>query len=183
MFSLTVAPEIEVRLFHPREAEAIFAEVDRGREYLRHWLPWVDLTSSPENIRDFIKRVRGQYESDRGPQAGIWIAGAFAGSVGCHPIDWPNRTCSIGYWIAEQHQGKGVVTRCCIALLNYLFDDLRLHRVVIQCGTGNTRSCAIPQRLSFTREGIARHGEWINDRWIDVVVWSILEDEWRSSRR
>ena len=23
----------------------------------------------------------------------------FAGSIGCHPIDWPNRSCSIGYWL------------------------------------------------------------------------------------
>lgn len=179
MFRRGVAPGIEIRLFDLQEAEAIYAEVNRGREYLRRWLPWVDLTTSAADIREFISRVRGQYDANQGPQAGIWIEGAFAGSVGCHPVDWHNRTCSIGYWIAEQHQGKGIITRCCTTLLNYLFEDLRLHRVVIQCGTGNARSCAIPQRLGFVREGIAREGEWVNDRWIDLVVWSILEDEWR----
>ena len=83
----------------------------------------------------------------RGPNAAIWIDGAFAGSVGCHPIDWPNRNCSIGYWIEQRYQGKGIMTRCCASMLDYLFDDLGLHRVTIQCGVANTRSCAIPERL------------------------------------
>jgi len=182
MFRRQIAPGIEIRLFDLAETDAIYEEVNRGREYLRRWLPWVDHTHSPADIREFIIRVRGQYEANQGPQAGLWIEGAFAGSVGCHPINWHNRNCNIGYWIAERHQGKGTITRCCLALLNYLFGDLHLHRVVIECGTGNLKSCAIPQRLGFTREGVSRHGEWLNDRWTDLVVWLMLEDEWRARR-
>ena len=180
MFSLKAAPEIEIRLFELRDAETVFAAVERNRAYLREWLPWVDFTTSPENIRNFIARVREQFATGRGPQAGIWIAGAFAGSVGCHPIDWPNKHCSIGYWIEERYQGRGIMTRSCATLIDYLFGDLGLHRVTIQCGTGNLRSCAIPQRLGFTREGMTREGEWVNDRWLDLVLWGMLEQEWRA---
>ena len=180
MFALEVAPGIEIRLFELRDAETVFAVVERNRAYLREWLPWVDITTSAENIRTFIARVREQFESGRGPQAGIWIEGAFAGSVGCHPIDWPNRHCSIGYWIEERYQGKGIMTRCCTSLTDYLFLDLGLHRVTIQCGTGNLRSCAIPERLGFTREGLTREGEWVNDHWVDLVLWGMLEQEWRA---
>jgi ribosomal-protein-serine acetyltransferase len=179
MFSLKVAPDIEIRIFELRDAETVFAVVDRNRAYLRQWLPWVDFTSSAENIRNFIVRVREQFETSRGPQAGIWINGAFAGSVGSHPIDWPNKSCSIGYWIEERYQGKGIMTRCCVTLIDYLFHDVGLHRVTIQCGTGNVRSCAIPQRLGFTREGLTREGEWVNDRWVDLVTWGMLDREWK----
>src|SRR4249919_157135 len=117
MFALEVAPGIEIRLFELKDAETVFAVVESNRAYLREWLPWVDITTSAENIRTFIARVREQFESGRGPQAGIWIEGAFAGSVGCHPIDWPNRHCSIGYWIEERFQGKGYMTRCCASLI------------------------------------------------------------------
>ena len=127
--------------------------VERNRAYLREWLPWVDFTTSAEDLRRFIMRVREQFDSGRGPQCGLWIDGAFAGSVGCHPIDWPNRNCSIGYWIEERYQGKGIMTRCCASMLDYLFDDLGLHRVTIQCGVGNTRSCAIPERLGLRARG------------------------------
>jgi ribosomal-protein-serine acetyltransferase len=67
-------------------------------------------------------------------------------------------------------------------MLDYLFDGLGLHRVAIRCGTGNMRSCAIPQRLGFTREGLLREGEWVNDRWVDLVAWGMLEHDWRTFR-
>ncbi len=175
MFSRRVAPRIEIRMFEVNDAEAIFAVVERNRAYLREWLPWVDFTVSPEDLRRFIVRVREQFASGRGE-------GAFAGSVGCHPIDWPNRNCSIGYWIEERYQGRGIMTRCCESMLDYVFDELGLHRVTIQCGVLNTRSCAIPERLGFTREGVTRDGEWVNDRWLDLVCWGMLEKDWRARR-
>lgn len=179
MFRRTVAPGIEIRQFAGADAASIFAVVNRNREYLRQWLPWVDGTNSPEDIGEFISRVTDQYDAGLGPNAGIWIEGAFAGSIGVHPISWPNRNTSIGYWIEAAQQGKGIVSRCCATLLNHLFDELSLHRVEIRCGTGNVRSCAIPERLGFTRESIARESEWVNDHWLDLVVWSMLEAEWR----
>jgi ribosomal-protein-serine acetyltransferase len=181
MFQRTVAPEIEIRLFTPRDAAAVFAAVDRDRAYLREWLPWVDATLKPEDILHFIEDVvTVQWNDNRGPHCGIWVEGALAGSVGCHPIDWTNRSCSIGYWIASARQGQGIVTRSVSVMLEYLFDTLRLHRVVIRCGTGNLRSCAVPERLGFTKEGVLRQAERVADRWVDLATWSLLEDEWRS---
>jgi ribosomal-protein-serine acetyltransferase len=182
MFSRTVAPGIEIRLFELKDAEPVFASLERNRAYLREWLPWVDFTASPDDLRRFIVRVHEQFSSSRGPQCGIWIDGAFSGSIGCHPIDWPNRNCSIGYWIEERHRGQGIVMHCCESFLDYLFDELGLHRVTIHCGVANTRSCAIPERLGFTREGIIRDGEWVNDRWLDLVAWGMLEHDWRARR-
>jgi len=182
MFQRRVGEAIEIRQFDLGDAGAIFALVHRNREYLRQWLPWVDRTRSAAEVREFIVRIREQYFSNHGPNAGIWIEGSLAGSIGCHPIDWPNRTCSIGYWIDEAHQGHGIITRCCAVLLDFLFGELDLHRVVIQCGTANHKSCRVPERMGFTREGIAREAEWVNDRWVDLVVWSMLASEWRTHR-
>jgi ribosomal-protein-serine acetyltransferase len=135
-----------------------------------------------DDVRNFITQAIEQMESNQGPTAGVWADGRLVGCIGCHPIDWPNRNCSIGYWLAADYVGRGLMTRCCAVLLEYLFGELGLHRVEIRCGTGNRRSRAIPERLGFTREGIARHGQWVNDRWLDLDIWSLLEDEWRARR-
>ncbi len=180
-FHRTVGPGLELRQFRPEDAEPVFAKVDPHREYLRQWLPWVDRTRSPGDVRQFIAGAMDQFAGGRGPSAGIWWKAELCGSVGCHPIDLDHRNCSIGYWIEPALQGKGIVTRCCVAILHHLFEERTLHRVEIRCGTGNTRSCAIPERLGFRREGVAREGEWVNDRWVDLVVWSMLQHEWRQS--
>jgi ribosomal-protein-serine acetyltransferase len=182
MFRRTVAPGIEIKLFEANEAKALYALVERNRERLRTWLPWVDHTHSAEDVRLFVLRVLDQYHSNLGPQTGIWVDGILSGTVGCHPIDWANRNCSIGYWVDAGQEGKGVITRCCVALLDFVFDELGLHRAEIRCGTGNQRSCAIPERLGFHREGIAKEAEWVNDRWVDLVVWGIVDEEWRRKR-
>jgi ribosomal-protein-serine acetyltransferase len=181
MFRRTVAPGIEMRQFELRDAETIFAVVERNREHLRKWLPWVEGTHSPEDVRPFILRAQAQFEAGQGPNAGVWVDGVLAGNVGCHAIHWANRNCSLGYWIDAAQQGKGLITRCCAAMLDYLFDELHLHRVEIRCGTGNTRSCAIPERLGFTREGLLRESEWVNDRWVDLVVWGMIREQWRAA--
>jgi len=180
MFRRDVAPGIEIRQFEMSDAEELFACVERNREYLWQWMPWVDSTRSVDDVREFISRAEAQLEANQGPQNVIWMSGELIGSIGCHPIDWFHRNCSIGYWIDAARQGRGVVTSCCRTLLDYLFCEIGLHRVEIRCGTGNTRSCSIPERLGFTREGVARDAEWVGGRWVDLVVWSMLEGEWSS---
>ena len=72
-----------------------------------------------------------------------------------------------------------MITRVLRGAADYLFGELQLHRVEIRCGTGNRRSCAIPQRLGFTREGVSREAEWVNDRWVDLAIWGMLAQDWR----
>lgn len=182
MFRRTVADGLELRQFEWDDAEILFATVERNRAHLRQWLPWVDATRSADDIRLFLSRAVAQFEEGLGPNFGIWLDGALAGAIGCHPIDRPNRSCSLGYWIAMGQQRRGTITRCCLHLLDYLFDEVSLHRVEIRCGTGNLRSCAIPQRLGFRHEGVLRDAEWVNDRWLDLNVWSMLEQDWRNTR-
>ncbi len=168
-----------MRLFEMRDAEPVFAAVERNRAHLRQWLPWVDYTRTAEDVRHFIMRVQEQFNANQGPQTGIWVNGELCGSLGCHAIDWANRNCALGYWIDTAHQGRGLVTQCCASMIDYLFHELSLHRIEIRCGTMNFRSCSIPERLGFTREGVAREAEWVNDRWVDLVVWGLLDRDWR----
>ena len=128
------------------------------------------------------KRGRSTQEN-RSPSSGIWMDGELAGCIGCHVVDYENRNCSIGYWLDAARQGQGIMTRCCTVLLDYLFGELQVHRVEIRAATGNVRSCAIPERLGFTREGIAREAQWVGERWLDMVIWSMLEAEWRARVR
>lgn len=182
MFTLAVAPGIELREMQLADSEACFEAVARNRDSLRQWLPWVDRTHSAEDIRDYIRRVViPQRENGQGPNAGIWVGGELSGGLGCHPIDWLNRHCSLGYWLDARVRGQGVMTQSVAALLRYLFEDQKLHRVSIRCATGNKRSCAIPQRLGFRQEGVELEAEWVGGRWVDLLNWGMLEQEWRQA--
>ena len=107
---------------------------------------------------------------------------AWQGLLATRPIDWENRTTEVGYWLGEEHQGKGLVTAACRALVDHAFGELGLNRVVISCATENKRSCAIPERLGFRREGVQRQAEWLYDHFVDHVVYAIVASEWQRQR-
>jgi ribosomal-protein-serine acetyltransferase len=179
MFRRVVAPGLELRQLEERDATALYRAVECNRAYLDPWLPWVQHTHSPADVLDFIRQAAPQCAAGDEAHAAIWVDGEIVGSIGHHAIDWPNRSVAVGYWLDAGLQGRGIVTRSCHALLDYLFDEIRLHRVEIRCATGNIRSCAVPKRLGFTREGVLRHGELGSQGWLDLVVWGMLEHEWR----
>ena len=181
MFIYRLDDEVSLRLFEERDAPALFALTDANRAYLRQWLPWLDTTRVVEDTRMFIHAALRQYAENRGFQAGIWSRGDLAGSIGYHEIDWANRSVELGYWLGAAFQGHGVMTRACRALVTHALDDLGLNRVAIRCATGNTRSCAIPERLGFTREGILRKAERLYDQYVDLAVYSCLASEWSQS--
>src|SRR5262249_13228462 len=137
MFRRSVAHGIEMRQFELRDADAVFTAVERNREYLRQWLPWVGQTRTTEDIRQVILRVTHQAETNQGPQVGIWVDGEIGGALGCHTIDWANRSSSLGYWVDAARQGRGLITQACAVMLDHLFLELALHRVEIRCGTAN----------------------------------------------
>lgn len=178
MFRRVIDGEIELLLLEPRHAEALYGLTDKNRPYLRQWLPWLDNNTSIHDTLLFIDSTRRQYAANNGFQAGIWYRSEIAGVIGYHPIDWPNRSSSLGYWLGESFQGRGIMTRSCRAFLDHSFRSLKLNRIEIRCATDNGRSRAIPERLGFRREGQVREAEWLYERFVDHVVYGLLVREW-----
>ena len=182
MFRYQIDGEVELGLLEEQHAEALFALTDRNRAQLRAWLVWADKTNSPVDTTAFIRGALQQFAANNGFQAGIWVNGAVAGTIGLHYVDRINRKTEIGYWLGQEFQGKGIMTRACRALVAYAFDRLDLNRVEIRCARGNGKSRAIPERLGFTRDGALREAEWLQDHFDDQMVYSLLASEWREQR-
>ena len=182
MFSHKLTEDTLLRLLEERHAQELTDLTDRNREHLRAWLPWVDANRTVEDRKNFIRSALKQFAQNKGFVAGIWHEGRLAGVIGFDAIDWENRTTEVGYWLGEEHQGKGLVTAACRALVDHAFGELGLNRVVISCATENKKSCAIPERLGFRREGVQCQAEWLYDHFVDHVVYAIVASEWQRQR-
>ena len=178
MFSFRLDSGIRLELLSPRHAQELYEAVDRNREHLRPWMPWVDSTKSVAAIEAFISRTLDQTASNSGFQTAIRSGEQLVGVVGMHGINWANKSTSLGYWLAKEEQGKGTMTKACAAYIAHSFSDLNLHRIEIRCATENLRSRAIPERLGFLSEGIIREAEWVNGAFLDHVVYGLLSTEW-----
>lgn len=167
---------LELRLVTEGDAEEIFRATEANRAYLREWLPWVDATTRVEDARAFVARSLDQVRVSDGFQAKILDHGTFAGMIGYLYHDWKNLRTEIGYWLAADHQGRGIMTRAAGTLVGFAFENLGLNRVEIRAATDNRRSRAVPERLGFVQEGVLREAAWLNDHFIDLVIYAKLRN-------
>jgi ribosomal-protein-serine acetyltransferase len=172
-------PETLVDPVRLEDVPELYAAIDRNREHLREWLPWVTPEYDIEFARRFVADRIVEHERRSALMCVIRHRGAIAGAIGLHTIDVLNQASSIGYWLDHVQCGRGVMTRACRALVECAFRDYGLHRVEIRCATANHRSCAIPRRLGFVEEGVLREAGFLRDRWVDLRVFSALRREWR----
>jgi ribosomal-protein-serine acetyltransferase len=174
MFYCTVNDQTELRLIEHQHAGQLLKLLDSNREHLRPWLPWVDLLRQQGDVAKAITVWLQQYANNRGFWAGIWFKGRFCGTINHVTVDWPNRSTILAYWLDAAHQGQGIMTACCRAMVLHGFNVWNLNRVGIECATENTRSRAIPERLGFKCEGILRKAEWLHDHFVDHVIYGFL---------
>ena len=167
----------ELHMLELRDAGELFALVEANREHILPWLPWVSSTHSPDDVKNFIRSALKQFSDGNGFHAGISVEGRLAGCIGLHPVDWPNRNVAIGYWLAREWEGHGLITAAARELTRYCFDELGLERVEIRAAVENGRSRAVAERLGFTFEGTLRRMQLVNGRWLDQVVYSMLREE------
>jgi ribosomal-protein-serine acetyltransferase len=181
-FRLAVDQEVELRLFEVLDTEVLFRLVDANRAYLREWLSWLDAITTVDDQRKFIEQSLTQFVRNEAFSAGIWVHGNPIGVIGFVRYDRRNQTTELGYWLAADAQGRGVMTRACRALVTYAIEELRFDRVEIRCATGNARSAAIPERLGFHLEGTLRDAEWLYDHYVDHYVYAMVAKEWHGGR-
>jgi ribosomal-protein-serine acetyltransferase len=182
MVKIAIEDGLFLKSLELREAEELLLLVDANRPYLREWLPWLDLTRTIDEMIVFVESTLHQISSNMGFQTAIWHQGQIVGIIGYHHLEWANRSVCIGYWLDQRHQGKGIMTKACRALVDYAFDDWKLNRIEIRCAQGNGKSRMIPERLGFRVEGLHREAEWLYDHYVDHVVYGMLAKEWSVGR-
>ena len=177
-FTLHVSDTISLEILHDVHAEELFLLINKNRTYLRKWLPWVDRMRSLAQFREFIKHSK--HRAALGQEVGCVIKERqlVAGRSGIYNIDIEKRNATLGYWIAENQQGKGIITGACRTLINHAFTVLQLDAVEIRCATNNRKSMAIAERLNFCRSGIIKNGEFFNHRFVDLYVYNLTKAEW-----
>jgi ribosomal-protein-serine acetyltransferase len=172
MTILYVSEKLLLRQIEMADAEPVFETINSQRQYLRKWLPFVDLTKQLDDTRNFI---RGIY-NDQELVFVIQYEGEFAGLIGFRGTDRANRKTEIGYWLSEPFQHKGIATESVKRFVKFAFEKLQLNRVEINCAVGNLPSKKIPQRLGFQFEGIERDGELLSDAvFADIERYSLCK--------
>lgn len=175
--------EVELRELKKEDADTLFVLTATNSLYLREWLPWVDRVTHVSDSEDFIKEILAHLVTDfSNISLGIFYKDKLVGVIGWHKVDLKKASTSLGYWLDEYHQGKGIVTAAVNGLVNWLFSVLDLARVEIHCAVNNSKSQAIPKRLGFSFEKVVSRAEKLYGHYVDHQIWYTTKETWRKNQ-
>lgn len=177
--SLSVDAELQLRPLGPDDAPAWYGAVAENRAHLARWVRTAPAVASVEEAERLLAERQIRTPTQEEVYIGLWHKGLMAGSISVR-VDWRERQASFGYWLGAAHQGKGLMTRACHAVIALLFAH-GVHRIEIRCATENNESRRIPERLGFALEGILRHVQRLNGGYVDHAVYGLLADESREA--
>ena len=168
-----ITPGLELRQLQPADAAALFAVIDAHRTKLREWLPWVDATVKPADTEKYIADTLRDFAATRAYTCGIRVDGRLVGVIGQNRIDWAHRIAFPFYWLAPDHEGRGIMTQCFRAVIDDAFTQLQVRQVVIAVATGNLRAQRLPTKLGFKQVSTLKKAEWLYDHHVDHYIYSL----------
>lgn len=144
---------------------------------------WLDDDPSPEGVARFLERAVADTAAGRGTWSGLWAAEGLAGAVGMTVLSDRAGIVTLDYLLAPAFRGRGLATRALAALVGHLFANTAVHRIEIQPDVANAASCAVAERLGFTREGVLRDRLLYADGRGDQAVYARLRSDGAPARR
>lgn len=131
----------------------------------------------PSNLERQRERFEDMYDGD---DTGLLacVDGDPVGYVMLFHVDDSAGHAEVAYWVSPDAQGEGYATEAVALLLDYAFDERRLHRVRARALATNTASRGLLEKLGFTEEGVQRDEKFVGGEYVDTHFYGLLEDEW-----
>jgi ribosomal-protein-alanine N-acetyltransferase len=153
-----------IRLLAPADAEELAALFLANREFLAPSNPdQPDSFFTAEGQRDRIRLAEHRY--------GIVDEGRLAGTISLsNLVRGSFQSATVGYWVAESRQGRGLATRAVAAIAELAFRELELHRLEAATLLDNLSSQRVLAKNRFIRIGLAPRYLHISGAWRDHLL-------------
>lgn len=144
------------------------------QDNLRDGLPY---PYTEQDGKEFISAMLAANESDTFAFA-ITVNGKAIGSIGAfRQTNIHNKTAELGYYIAEEYWGKGIITEAVKQLCDYVFSHTDIIRIYAEPFAYNIGSCRVLEKAGFQYEGTLRSNALKNGNVLDMKMYSKLKTE------
>ena len=129
-----------------------------------------------------VERIHSAFQEHNGVRWAIAdrASGQLVGTAGFWRLIKPHYRAEIGYELAPEWWGRGVMTEVVGAMLSFGFTRMGLHSVEAQIHPGNSASRRVLEKLGFAQEGHLRENFYdpIEAGFTDTAVFGLLAADW-----
>ena len=141
---------------------------------LRDGLPY------PYTEQDALEFIRAMLSADRNTtfSFAIVVSDRVIGSIGVFRQGNIHRqTAELGYYIAEDYWGKGIMTDAVRQICDYVFRNSDILRIFAEPFASNTASCRVLEKAGFQLEGILKQNAVKNGNVLDMKMYAMLKNQ------
>jgi [ribosomal protein S5]-alanine N-acetyltransferase len=152
-----------LRSFQPGDGEWYYAAGQRNRSHLSEYEAGnmiLEAKSSAE-AEDIVRDLAAIWEKGKNfflagfeKEHDEFVVQIYIGEVNAELPEY-----EIGYFVDQEHEGRGYVTEAVRAALGFCFEALSAHRVSLECDDTNVRSRRVAERCGFVKEGHRRENK------------------------
>jgi RimJ/RimL family protein N-acetyltransferase len=171
-----VEGELLLRPWSPEDAPALCEAVRESVQSVGRWLPWCHASYGLEDAQAWIGQCRAGWMADEHFAFGVFerSTGILLGSVGLNQRNLVHHSASMGYWVRQSRQGRGVARRAARLAARFGFETLELIRIEIVALPDNHASRRTAEQAGARFEAIARHRVWTRGEARDAAVYALL---------
>ncbi len=152
----------------------------------RDWLePWEATTPGLRTVVNagwMISSLKSQARRGTGLGFVILYNGIIVGQLNVASIQHGSvSSATIGYWIAKSAAGNNITPTAVALAIDYLMDEVGLHRIEIDIRPENGPSLRVVEKLGLRLEGIKERFIHIDGAWRDHKVFAITAEEKKGS--
>jgi len=150
---------------------------DKETNKYQGWIP-----ETVKDVENFIGKVSKQINEPETWYQFVIIeknSEKIIGDLGIHFFGEVNLQAEIGCTLNKLFQNKGYATESVESVIDYLFNDLKKHRIITSIDPENTNSIKLVERLGFRKEAHFVESIFINGKWVDDIVYALIEKDWK----
>jgi RimJ/RimL family protein N-acetyltransferase len=103
----------------------------------------------------------------------IEVDGKAAGGIGLHQLsDVECKNAELGYWLAEDHWGKGIITQAVTQMVDYGFKNFDINRIFARPYGNNIASQKVLQKAGFLLETVLKETFFKNGQYLDEHIYA-----------
>ena len=145
------------------------------QDNLRDGLPY---PYTEQDGKEFISAMLSADENETFAFA-IMVDDKVVGSIGIfRQGNIHSQTAELGYYIAEEYWGKGIMTEAVKQICAYVFAKSDIIRIYAEPFAYNIASCRVLEKVGYQYEGTLRSNAVKNGKVIDMKMYSLIKEEY-----
>jgi ribosomal-protein-alanine N-acetyltransferase len=172
-FPILETKRLILRRVLPSDVKEMF-ELRSNPETMKY-IPRPLLTNYDEALAH-IQMMEDKIETNEGINWAITLKGEdkMLGVIGHYRIKPEHYRAEVGYMILPEYHGKGITTEAVQCVVDYGFNTMQLHSIEGVIDPENGASEKVLQKCGFVKEAHFKENEYFGGKFIDAVVYSIL---------